>query len=496
MSVPAIRITRSNAREVNPSGSYVIYWMIANRRPVFNFALQRATEQARALGKGLLVLEALRCNYPYASERLHAFVIEGMIDNATHFARTRARYIPYVEPEPDAGKGLLRALAARACLVVTDDCPSAFLPRMVERAAADLPVALEKVDSNGLLPIAASDRVFSSAHEFRRVLQAELPGHLEDLPLADPLDGTFLPPVGVLPREVTERWPATEVGRQAADRGRLATLPVEHRVAPVAQRGGFKTARKTLAAFLDGKLDQYDLGRNHPDADATSSLSPYLHFGHIGPHEVLSQLGRRLDWSPASLPERHDGSRTEWWGMSSAAEAFLDELVTWRELAINFAAKRDDVQSYESLPGWARKSLEAHIADERPHVYSLEQLRSAATHDSVWNAAQRQLSLEGRVHGYLRMLWGKKILEWSPTPRDAVAAMIELNDSLALDGRDPNSYAGIMWCLGRYDRPWAPERPIFGCVRYMSSAATIRKLHLREYLRRFGGDAPEEAHPG
>ena len=178
--------------------------------------------------------------------------------------------------------------------------------------------------------------------------------------------------------------------------------------------------------------------------------------------------------------------------MPAPAEAFLDELVTWRELAFNFAAKRDDAERYDSLPPWARKTLEAHSADPRPHVYSLEQLNAAATHDEVWNAAQRQLLQEGRIHGYLRMLWGKKILEWSASPREAVAAMIHLNDTLALDGRDPNSYAGIMWCLGRYDRPWAPERPIFGTVRYMSSRSTMHKLHLKRYLQRFGQKAPPE----
>ena len=159
--------------------------------------------------------------------------------------------------------------------------------------------------------------------------------------------------------------------------------------------------------------------------------------------------------------------------------------MTWRELGLNFAARRDDAESYESLPPWALATLGKHAADSRPHVYSPDEFEQARTHDQLWNAAQRQLTLEGRIHNYLRMLWGKKILEWSPSPRAALETMVELNNRWALDGRDPNSTSGILWCLGRYDRPWGPERPVFGTVRFMSSANTARKLRVREYLSRY-----------
>jgi deoxyribodipyrimidine photo-lyase len=158
--------------------------------------------------------------------------------------------------------------------------------------------------------------------------------------------------------------------------------------------------------------------------------------------------------------------------------------VTWRELGFNTCARRDDYDAFASLPDWARRTLERHEGDAREHAYTLEEFAAARTHDPLWNAAQTQLVREGRIHNYLRMLWGKKILEWSPTPREALAVMIELNNRFAVDGRDPNSYAGIFWCLGRYDRPW-PERPIFGTVRYMSSENTARKHRVREYVQRF-----------
>jgi deoxyribodipyrimidine photo-lyase len=179
------------------------------------------------------------------------------------------------------------------------------------------------------------------------------------------------------------------------------------------------------------------------------------------------------------------GRREGWWGADANVEAFLDQLVTWREIGFNMCAHAADYDSYESLPEWAKKTLARHARDPRPALYSREQLERAGTHDRLWNAAQRQLLTEGIIHNYLRMLWGKKILEWSPTPMDALATMIELNNKYALDGRDPNSYSGIFWILGRYDRPWGPERPIFGTVRYMSSDNTAKKLKVRNYLEKY-----------
>ena len=171
--------------------------------------------------------------------------------------------------------------------------------------------------------------------------------------------------------------------------------------------------------------------------------------------------------------------------MSEAAEAFLDQLVTWREVGFNMAANRADHREFESLPDWAQRTLAEHAGDPRPHLYTLDEFESASTADELWNAAQRQLRREGVIHNYLRMLWGKKILEWTRTPREAAHFMIELNNRYALDGRDPNSYSGIYWCLGRYDRPWGPERPVFGKVRYMTSTNTARKFRVKEYVARY-----------
>jgi deoxyribodipyrimidine photo-lyase len=192
--------------------------------------------------------------------------------------------------------------------------------------------------------------------------------------------------------------------------------------------------------------------------------------------------GNRRSWRYARTAAGGGG-----WNMSPAAEGFLDELITWREVGYNFASHRKDYDQYESLPEWARKTLREHTKDEREWVYSLEEFEAARTHDSLWNAAQTQLVREARMHNYLRMLWGKKILRWSRTPQEAARTMIQLNNKYAMDGRNPNSYSGIFWVLGRYDRPSGPERPIFGKIRYMSSQNTARKVSMKEYIRKYSG---------
>ncbi len=487
MSVPAVRVRRCNDGPLRPERSLVLYWMTAYRRAGWNFALERAVEHARAFRRPLVVLEALRCDYPWACERLHAFVLGGMADNRRAFERPGVAYLPYVEPALGAGRGLLETLAARACVVVADDAPAFFLPRMLASAAARLPVLVEAVDSNGLLPLAATERVFATAFAFRRFLQAELPAHLGDLPSADPLRRVRLPRLMGLPAEVLQRWPAASPEALARPGALLASLPLDRAVGEVGSTpGGSVAGRERLARFARSGLERYPEARNHPDDDAGSGLSPYLHFGHVSAHEAFAAVSAREEWSAERLGSKARGKRSGWWGMGDGAEAFLDQLVTWRELGFNFAAKRDDAESYDALPGWALATLERHAADPRPHVYAREQLERGETHDPLWNAAQRQLVSEGRIHNYLRMLWGKKILEWSPSPRAALAAMLELNNRWALDGRDPNSASGILWCLGRYDRPWGPERPVFGTVRFMSSANTARKARVRAYLARYG----------
>jgi deoxyribodipyrimidine photo-lyase len=481
--VPGTRIRRCNDRPVRAGGAFVLYWMTANRRTRFNFALQRSLELARELGKPLLVLEALRCDYPYASERLHASVLDGMADQREAFERAGVAYYPFVEGHQGEGKGLLEALGRSANCVVTDDSPAFFLPRMIEAAARKLDVALEAVDSVGLLPLRATPDVFPTAYAFRRFLQRSLLEHLGALPEKEPLRRARGLPRATLPVEVLERWPAATEGALAGDG--LASLPIAHGVGRAGPPGGQNEGSGRVRRFVAEGLGPYPEDRNKPELEATSGLSPYLHFGHVSAHEVFQAVAESEDWSPEHTARRASGSREGWWGMGPAAEAFLDQLVTWRELGHNAAAHMPAYATFGSLPEWALRTLHKHASDPRPHRYSPQALEAARTHDPLWNAAQRQLVREGRLHNYLRMLWGKKILEWSSSPKEALDVMLRLNDTYALDGRDPNSVSGVFWCLGRYDRPWGPERSIFGTVRYMSSENTARKVRVGDYLRRY-----------
>jgi deoxyribodipyrimidine photo-lyase len=483
-AVPEVRLCAVNDRPVRGDGDFVVYWMIAARRRRANFALQRAVELCRELRRPLLVVEALRCDYRWASDRLHAFVLQGMADNAADFAAAGITYVPYVEPEVGAGKGMLSVLGERACAVVTDDFPCFFLPRMVAAAGALLPVRLEAVDGNGLLPMRAGDKVFGRAFDFRRFLQKALPAHLGDFPVGDALRG-FDQPAAELPRGFAKRWPAAGEGLLAASADAIAKLPIDHSVSAVELRGGAVAAGKALRTFLDTRLARYGEQRSHPDADCASGLSPYLHFGHLSAHQVFAGLAKHEGWQRDKIRPTTSGQRG-WLGMSETAEAFVDEFVTWRELGYNYCWQRDDYADFESLPDWAKKTLGKHAEDPRQHVYSLEEFAASATHDEVWNAAQRQLRATGGMQNYLRMLWGKKVLEWTRSPQEAMSILIELNNRYALDGRNPNSYTGITWVLGRYDRPWAPEREVYGVIRYMSSANTVKKLKMKRYLQRWG----------
>ncbi|MDW7644419.1 MAG: FAD-binding domain-containing protein [Desulfuromonadales bacterium] len=484
-AVPPLRLRSLNEKAPRPEGQFVLYWMVAFRRLGWNFALQHAVELARKYQRPLLVVESLRCDYPWASDRLHTALLDGMANNARLLRESPVSYHPYVEPQPGAAEGLIPFLARSACAIVSDDFPCFILPDMLQTAAAQSSVAFTAVDSNGILPLRATETLYPSAYAFRRFLQKNLVGPLLSPPQADPLHGLRLPELKTLPEELHQRWPAYPVEELQKPQTLLAQLPLDHSVPPVDIKGGPLAAREAMEDFLQHKLSRYAAERNEPEADVTSGLSPYLHFGHISAHQIVHELLQAQDWSPHRLESKPRGQKEGWWGLDVNAEAFLDQLITWRELGFNMCAHNPNYDRYESLPPWARASLEAHADDPRQYLYTLAEFAAGATHDPLWNAAQRQLVREGRMHNYLRMLWGKKILEWTRHPRQALEVMIELNNRYALDGRDPNSTSGIFWCLGRYDRPWG-ERPIFGKIRTMSSERTAKKVRVRKYLETYG----------
>ncbi|MEO1174683.1 MAG: deoxyribodipyrimidine photolyase, partial [Myxococcota bacterium] len=350
----------------------------------------------------LLILEPLRAGYRWASERHHRFVMDGMIDNRAACEGKAVTYYPYLENAPGEGAGLLEALAKDAACVVSDDYPAFFIPRMHDTVAKRLGVRFELVDSNGILPLRATDRVFPTAYSFRGYLQKNVKPFVGEAPKENPLARLRLPKLSGPPRTVTQKWPVADL-----DGIRLGTLQIDHSVAAVdGTTGGSAAAGEILRSFLGAILPRYGEDRNEPERRGTSQLSPHLHFGHISVHEVFAGVAKgEKDWSVDILPDKGRGSREGWWKMSGPAEGFLDELITWRELGYNMASKiGQEYEEYASLPEWAQATLDVHRDDPRDYVYSLDEFENAQTHDTLWNAAQNQLVRDGRIHNYLRML--------------------------------------------------------------------------------------------
>ena len=388
MEAPQDRLALANDAPVREDGRYVVYWMLAQRRTRWNVGLEHAVARARELDRPLVVVEALSCSYRWASDRHHAFIIDGMRDQRDAFAAAGVTYLPYVEPEKGAGEGLHAALAAEACCYITDHWPCFHMPMWVERVAGEIDVRMETVDSCGVLPLRSAPKGFARAHDFRRHVHRAAFDALSRMPEAEPLRGARLAPSQALPASVEERWPATDL--ESLD---LASLPIDHDVSPVdGVRGGQAAALARLGGFIDERIGRY-LERNKPEVEAASGLSPWLHYGHVSAHEVFHRVADHESWDPSLIEgQKATGKREGWWGMSAASEGFMDELITWREVCLNTCENRPhDYGRYESLPDWARASLDKHAADERAHLYTPAQLEAAATHDPLWNAAQRQL---------------------------------------------------------------------------------------------------------
>ena len=342
----------------------------------------------------------------------------------------------------------------------------------------------EIVDSNGLMPIRSAEKEFVRAHDFRRNMHKNIAEHLEFPPEENPLTKLKTTFNEDLIKATLKKWEPTNFTDINIPE-LVSELPVDKSVKASNITGGYKAAKERMDNFLENSFNDYSERRSHPSEDVGSGLSPYFHFGNLSSYEVFKKIVEMEGWSEDKTNEKKVGNRREWWGMSENAEGFLDQLITWREVGFHTCVYKSNYDQYESLPEWALETLEEHSKDEREHIYSFEELENSKTHDEIWNAAQKQLKEEGIIQNYLRMLWGKKILEWTEHPKTALNYMIQLNNKYALDGRDPNSYSGIFWTLGRYDRAWGPERPIFGKIRYMTSDSTAKKFNLSGYLEKW-----------
>ena len=449
------RIRKLNDAAVRADGRYVLYWCRWNRRVDANHALAFAAGLANQLDLPLLFLESLTCDYPYASDRLHTFALQGMPETAARLRKLGAGCVFHIPRRRHDGESALPALSRDAAAVVTDDCPL---------SAPSVAPACFAVDSSCVVPPGCIPGRCYAAYSIRPKIHKLLPQFLQPVP-AVRLRRPFDQPLPALHTEV--------------DAARIAQLvaacEIDHSVGPPAGlHGGRAQAKRCLKTFLEHRLRRYAREKNEPSARATSALSPYLHWGHISSLEVALAVRKHAD--------EH----------KLIADEFLEELIVRRELAFNFVRHAADAASLRELPEWARRTLDLHRNDRRNPLYTREQLEAAATCDDLWNAAQTELLLRGRIHGYYRMYWGKKILEWSPTPEEALASAIYLNDRYALDGQDPNGYAGILWCFGLHDRPW-PERPVFGSVRCMSRAGMAMGAPRRRYPTPTVGARPSNA---
>ncbi|MCS7283733.1 MAG: deoxyribodipyrimidine photo-lyase [Anaerolineae bacterium] len=429
------RIRLLNARTF-ASGQYILYWMQTSQRAFWNPALEFAVDLANERGLPLLVAFGVTPYYPEANLRHYAWMLEGLRETAQALRERRIGFVLRLEYPPDLALNLARNAAA----IVTDRGYLRHLRVWRRYVAERAPCPVIEVEGDAVVPVeVAYPRQAVRASVLRRRIHLLLPRFLQPLQEQVPriqadFDEPSLDPTS--PEKV------------------LALLEVDRTVEPVDFPSGTSAARARLRRFVEENLPRYADLRSDPRQDVTSGLSPYLHFGQISPVEIAWEVS-------------HIGG--------PGAEAFLEELIVRRELALNLVWYNPDYDRFEGLPRWARETLRAHAADPRPVLYSLEDLESARTDDPIWNAAQSALVRTGRMHNYLRMYWGKRLLVWTAQPEDALRIGLYLNNKYALDGRDPNSYAGVGWCLGLHDRPF-PERPIFGKVRPMTPEGFRRKF--------------------
>jgi deoxyribodipyrimidine photo-lyase len=450
------RIRRLNDRPIRGGAEFVLYFMQAFRRMSDNAALDWAVERANELRLPCLVYEALRPDYPHASDRIHRFVLEGARDNARRATERGLAHVFFLPRTPAEARGVFVQLAERAALVVSDDFPSFVIPAQNEAAARRADCAYFVVDDCAVIPMALLGTQEVSARTIRpKVLRA-----LEDWLLA------LHEATPCVPAPSSLDLPFDPVRLEACDVAALvSSCAIDHGVPAVEGCGGSVAAMRRLEAFVRGGLATYDTDRNDPSRDGVSRLSPYLHFGMVSARQVALEARA--------------------WGRGPGVDTFLEQLLVRRALAFNFALARPDHARYSALPDWARATLAAHSADRRYAALTVADLEGARSPDALWNAAMRELRARGTIQPYARMLWGKLPLLWMAEPAAAHAAMVHLNDRWALDGRDPNGYANVSWCFGLHDRPWF-ERRVFGSVRPMTSASARRKLDFEEYLTRWG----------
>ncbi|HTS90235.1 MAG TPA: deoxyribodipyrimidine photo-lyase [Gemmatimonadales bacterium] len=482
-----------------PSGEFVLYWLQTTMRAHDNFALNFAVEQANELGLPVLVYHGLRHDYPWASDRFHTWILESVADLYGDFEEKGIQYCFWLDRSVERwgqgsgrrGQGAgettrrsarrgdrtgdrgvhppstaplpLVSLADRAALVVTDYFPTFIVPRQIQGLRRKTETPVVAVDSATVVPMGWHEKQHATARGIRPVLLNALPHFLWPVPNPEP---RLRRPVEIpFDDDDTRRLVALRgdgVALQAAIGELVSRCAVDHTVPPSPSfRGGSRAGRERLRQFLRDGLRSYDERNDPTKPESVSRLSPWLHFGNLSIHEVL-------------LAAREAGPADQY-------ASFLDEALTWRELAHNFCHFDPKHRTATAIPPWAQRELAAHESDPRPRLYTLEEMEEARTDEPLWNAAQCSYLRDGWMHNYMRMLWGKTVLQWTANAVDALRILEHLNNKYALDGRDPNSYGGIHWIFGKFDRPFY-RRPIYGMVRYMSLRAAREKFDVGRYV--------------
>ncbi len=439
------RVKKLNRKEIR-NGRYVLYWMQASHRTEYNQALEYAISKANKMNRPVFVYFGITEYFPEANERHYYFMLEGLREvqsslkekGITMVVRHKSPELGAIELSKDASlvvvdRGYLRTQKKwRSYVAQTIDCP------------------LVQVESDVVVPVeAASPKEEYSAATFRPKIKKKLDSYLlplkEKRPKLDSLQHDFQSFDIEDPEKAVSSLEIDRSVRRAND-----------------FHGGATEAKKRLEDFLKNKLDYYEEFRNDPTKEFLSNMSPYLHFGQISPIYIALKI-----------------SETS----SLGKDAYLEELIVRRELSVNFVFYNQHYDSFDGLPNWAKKTLKEHEKDPRKYIYTLEELEKGETHDPYWNAAQKEMRLKGKMHGYMRMYWGKKIIEWTKTPGEAFKTALYLNNKYELDGRDPNGFTGVAWCFGKHDRPWK-ERQIFGKIRYMNANGLKRKFDADLYVEK------------
>jgi deoxyribodipyrimidine photo-lyase len=433
-------------------GRCVVYWMQRAQRGVDNHAVDVAVKLANALELPLVVYFAAISNFPHANLRHYAFLNQGLRDVEEDLAERGIAFVMRRSPNESHERFFADVGAA---IVIGDENPMREPERWRQKLAAQLKIPFWTVDTDVVVPSKLIERAQYGAYTIRPRLYRLLPDYMhpyENLKV----DREWKRPKGFYADSVRE-----DITRGWKDLDR-SVLPVE------AWTGGAHAAQKRLQHFVKSMLADYETKRSRPEVDGSSCLSPYLHFGHIGPLTIALAVEAAVRKNARLRPAR---------------DAYFNELIVWRELAVNFVRYTKNYDSHECAEPWAKQTISEHERDEREYVYKLSELEGARTHDDLWNAAQLQMLHHGWMHNVMRMYWAKKILEWTPDIATAMRYAIHLNDKYFLDGRDPNGYAGVAWAiLGKFDRAWN-ERPIFGKIRYMSGASTGRKFDSKRYMQ-------------